>query len=99
MKKFKLMKEEDGLFYKKTDLFVGEAHEIKELYKRLEKRGNLRPLYAEFPRFNEERLYGLYIDLETRYFQVASSDTVLRMLLDGELGGAYEPDADMSIRY
>ena len=80
MKKFELKKSN-------ATLFIGEAREIASLYKNLEKREIAYDIFADAPKFNMTKMYGLVLDYESNFrnipnMQVVSSDTALRILLD-----------------
>lgn len=78
---------EEGCTY-----FVGETKDIKALYKSISRHNtwrrcvtNICPLFVEMPRFDErKRVYAVCID-EDNMMTVSNSDTVLSMILDGEI--------------
>lgn len=51
----KIINVEDG------KLYLGTAREICSLYKNFEKREIAWPVFSNFPKFNMERYYGLFI--------------------------------------
>jgi hypothetical protein len=67
-------------------IVLGNAAEIKRLYKTLVKRcrrnkGDIYPLFLDEPGFNEDREYAIYIQ-EDRYFRVVSALHALQWLDD-----------------
>lgn len=67
-------------------MFVGNAKDIKSLYKALNrgyKKGSCdwAPLYLDSPRFNPYKFYGLLLDEEGCYFHVISEHTALALTL------------------
>lgn len=73
--------------YFECNMFVGEADEIKSLYKTLNRhydKCHYYPLFTDFPKFNTSKLYGLEID-EDCSFTIINSDVLSRMLLDNEI--------------
>ena len=68
-------------------LYVGEAQEVKAVYRSMRKAWNRNAtnfynLHIDFPKFNYEKCYGLFINDKGMTFHVISSDTALRMIAD-----------------
>jgi hypothetical protein len=82
MKKFEL-RDEDNTY----TLYIGSAQEIKALYRAMRKAWDRHvsrlcyPFY-DFPKFNYDRHYGLFIEDGPMNFQVVSNDTALSMIAD-----------------
>ena len=68
-------------------LIVGETREIKAIYRTIAKCSDLvKPLYADFPKFNKNRImYGIEVTPNQEMF-IINSDEVLALLLDDEAG-------------
>ena len=76
-------------------IFVGEAEEIKALYKSLRRNsGYYCSLYEYYPIFNPNKLYGLDLNWYVSdsghysYFAVINSDTLARLFNDGLMKAA-----------
>lgn len=66
-------------------LFVGEAQEVKAVYRSMYKAWNRNVTnyynaFCGFPKFNGEKCYGLLINDTEMHFHVVSSDTALRLI-------------------
>lgn len=68
--------------YVEACVYVGSAREINSLYGNFAKRNIYWPSHCDYPRFNNDRIYGLHCDYETEVMYVVSADTVLRLLFD-----------------
>lgn len=80
-------KEADWGKDKYLDYYVGETADIKALYKsiRRNKWTNLVPLFVESPKFSENKsVYALCIEND-KYVSVVNSDTMLHMIITGEV--------------
>lgn len=76
-------------------IFVGEADEIKALYKSLRRNGGYYcSFYADYPTLNPNKLYGLDLNYYVSdtghysYFAVINSDTLARLFNDGLMKAA-----------
>lgn len=67
-------------------VFVGSAQDISALYKSMRRAAVYFPLYVDFPRLVPGRVYGLDLDLEHGYYTVMNSNTILDLMLSGDLG-------------
>lgn len=70
--------------------FVGEAWEIKALYRAIAKHGyNIMPKYGTFPKFNMEKCYALCLESVPGsgivFASVVNGDTMLHLILDNEI--------------
>ena len=67
------------------ELVIGTAREIKSLWKNLVKKTNFCPVFCEEPKFNMDKMYGIYIN-DTNYGEftngmvVVNSDTCLEII-------------------
>lgn len=82
MKKF-LLKDEENYY----TLYVGSAQEVKAVYRSMRKAWsrnatNFYNLHIDFPKFNYEKCYGLFINDKGMTFHVISGDTALRIICD-----------------
>jgi len=71
-------------FLDNTHMYVGEAEEIKPLYKSMEKgfnsdKTNYSPMYCNSPKFNPYKMYGLMVD-ENGFFFILSEHVALQMI-------------------
>ena len=89
--------------YENYEMFVGDANEIEALYKRLKKDGSnwwLYPLYADNPKLNKDRQYGLVIDYLTERFHIVTKKVADALINGGcvklcpELANVYSLNAD-----
>lgn len=78
-----------------STIFVGEANEIKALYKSLRRNdGYYCPFYAGYPTLNPDKLYGLDLNWYVSdtghysYFAVINSDTLAHLFNDGLMEAA-----------
>lgn len=82
MKKYEYSEYFDGMDYEST-FYIGEASEIKSLYKALlrNEHHNLIPTFINFPIFNENKYYALEINHNINRFSIVNSDTMLRLIV------------------
>lgn len=74
------------LTYPGTDYIIGTAREIKSLYKNLELKTVLVPLFVDEPTLNPHRMYGISIDTENGFYTVIGETAVAHLLM-GEIKG------------
>lgn len=71
-------------FFDYTNMFVGEAEEIKPLYRSMEKafeadKSSFRPMYCNSPKFDPKKIYGLFVD-ENGLFYIVSEHVALSII-------------------
>lgn len=83
----------------RVEIILSDAEFISRLYRTLEKRSvkydmwEVQPSFLNFPKFNPNRLYGIWIE-DGRY-QVITGDTFLRLCVyEGRLLD-YSPDEEV----
>ena len=69
-----------------STIFVGTAREICSLYRNILSRNIAYSDFAEFPKFNSEKVYGLWIEMCDGDYKmsVINSDTIARVFMDAE---------------
>lgn len=71
-------------------MFVGTVEEIKPIYKAIKRASykvrnwtRLTPKYDADPKYNQHRLYGLYIESKTGWVSIVSEHVALSLIVDG----------------
>ena len=60
---------------------IGTARQIRSLYRRLAEKTAYIPLFADEPRFNPDRVYGIQVEAETGFYHVVSETDVCYLLM------------------
>lgn len=71
-------------FYDDTSMFVGEAEEIKPLYRSMERafdsdKSSFSPMYCNSPKFDPRKMYGLVVD-ENGFFYIINEHVALSFI-------------------
>lgn len=69
-------------WHENTQLIIGNAREIGLRERLIYDEGYVRPSHCDRPKFNSDRMYGLYIDYDEGTYMVVSASTALRLLTE-----------------
>lgn len=72
------------LEYPCADYIIGTARQIRSLYRNLELKTVLVPLFVDEPTLNPHRIYGISIDRENGFYTVIGETAVAHLLM-GEI--------------
>lgn len=80
-------------YFKKEEhlYFVGETDEIKAVYNSMlraygKEVSNLCPMFCDRPRFSAwKSVHAICVNVTTGYFQVVSSDTIMLLIVQGDI--------------